>query len=145
MKHSCCEDVCGLKSCTYVKILSLTLAKDFKLVVGHSSRQTSKCRNFSPEYEHKNIWKVCQHQLVRQRDTHSERHFNVISISRGTTTANTRVTKVTLWSLTSGGIQKTCRYERAGWAEGYQSNLWEAPTTKAAAKVNGCHREEKRF
>lgn len=40
------------------------------------------------------------------------------------------------------------RYVRAGWAEKYQSGLREtaeAPTTKAAAKVNVCHPEEKDF
>lgn len=38
------------------------------------------------------------------------------------------------------------RYVKGGWAEKYQSGLREnaeAPTTKAAAKVNVCHPEEK--
>lgn len=40
------------------------------------------------------------------------------------------------------------RYVRGGWAEKYQSSLrenLEAPMTKAAAKVNVCHPEEKDF
>lgn len=39
------------------------------------------------------------------------------------------------------------RYVRGGWAEKYQSlrENAEAPTTKAAAKVNVCHPEEKDF